>query len=554
MDSTVFKYGMVILMLMFGNACYDDLGNYDYQEINELTILMPDVMEVTVPKEDSVEVVITPEIKQLSRTDNGNLKYLWRKKEGASIDWKVYGNDKDLHLWIKSRTTESLNFRFAVTDTVLGITSYKEIVLKMLNPLENAWFVLQEQDGKSILGAVDGAGSGALIYQDIYQELLGTGRTIAGTPRALMVIPNLQPGKLETMTVIDLLTSEGGMMMDSRTLETIYDYREMLLGLKETANPQYIKADRGELVIDNGKMWYAAWSEYSVFYPIKLDLSIGDDYGYELTHAMILRSDQIIGYDRLNQCFLWYNRWDNPATLYGEAIRNNGLQYYDVDGSRNRARLKRVGEIPEYPNKFDPDALNGQKVLFMGVHSYSGLGDSQKGMAIACNEGSRQLYIYEFSNDGLYDADQPRCSGYYRFVPSSGDEYSWQFATSCYFNNVFFYAAGNKVFRVDLNSFVPLETVIYEHPDPMAQITKMKFRHERFAQMSLDWGSMNVTAEDQPYWLGLAVKHSDGKASVVEMRLKPSGEVLKENGSAKIFEYSGFEGIVDISYSFHLSQ
>ena len=553
MGKTFFKYGIVILMSMVGNACYDDLGNYDYQEINELTIVLPEVMEVIVPTEDSVEIILAPEVRQLSRTDNDNLKYLWRKKEGSSAStWSVCDHGKDLHLWIKSRSTEPLNFRFAVTDTVLGITSYKEVIVRMLNPLENAWFVLQDQGGKTVLGVVDGSGPGALIKPDIYQELMGVGKVIPGEPRALTVIPNLQPGTIETMTVIDVLTSEGGMMMNSRTLETIYDYGEMLLGLKEAANPQYIKADRGELVIDNGKMWYAAWSEYSVFYPVKLDETIGNDY--YLTQAMLLLDDQVIAYDRMNQCFLWYNRWDNPVILYGETVRTIGLQYYDVNGNQNRARLKLVEEIPEYPNKFNPDKLEGQKVLFMGVHSFTGLGASQKGMAIACDEGSRQLYIYEFSNDGLYAGNQARCSGFYKFVPAVGDEVTWQFATSCFFNNVFFYASGNKVFRVDLNSFVPLETKIYEYPDPTVRITKMKFRHERFAEMSLDWGSMNVTTEDQPYWLGVAVEHSDGKASVIEMRLKPSGEILKEDGIAKVFEYSGFENIVDISYSFHLSK
>ena len=542
---------VLVIMIWIAVGCYDDLGNYDCRKINELTVILPEVMEVTVPTEDSVEVVVAPEVRQLSRTDNGNLKYSWRKKGGAgSSDWTVCDSGKDLHVWVRSRSTESLNFRFAVTDTVLGITSYKEIALKMLNPLENAWFVLQEREGKTVLGAVDGSGPGALIKPDIYGELMRPGKTIAGTPRALAVIPNLSPGKLETMTVIDLLTSEGGMMMDSRTLETIYDYGEMLLGLKGAANPQYVKADQGELVIDDGKMWYAAWSEYSVFYPIKLDESIGTDY--ELTQAMILLNDQIIAYDCLNECFLWYNRWDNPVILYGETVRNGEEQYYDVDGSRNRARLKRVGEIPEYPNQFDPDVLDGRKALFMGVHSLAGMGASQKGMAIL-SEG-RQLHLYEFSNDGLYSGDRPRCSGYYRFMPSTGDEMSWQFATSCYFNNIFFYASGNKVFRVDLNSFVPLETKIYEYPDPTARITKMKFRHERFAQMSLDWSSMNVVTEDQPYWLGLAVEQADGKASLVEMRLKSSGEIWKEEGMAKVFEYPGFEGIVDIGYSFHLSK
>ena len=62
---------------------------------------------------------------------------------------------------------------------------------------------------------------------------------------------------------------------------------------------------------------------------------------------------------------------------------------------------------------------------------------------------------------------------------------------------------------------------------------------------------MVVTTEDQPYWLGLAVEHVDKTASLVEMRLKSSGEVLKEEGNPKIYEYKGFEGIVDIGYSFH---
>ena len=43
----------------------------------------------------------------------------------------------------------------------------------------------------------------------------------------------------------------------------------------------------------------------------------------------------------------------------------------------------------------------------------------------------------------------------------------------------------------------------------------------------------------------------DKTASLVEMRLKPSGEVLKEDGNQKVYEYKGFEGIVDIGYSFH---
>ena len=80
-------------------------------------------------------------------------------------------------------------------------------------------------------------------------------------------------------------------MMDSRTLETIYDYKEMLLGLEGSAKPEFVKADQGELIIDNGKMWYATWSEYSIFYPIKLATDLGTDY--YLTNALLTVDHQV---------------------------------------------------------------------------------------------------------------------------------------------------------------------------------------------------------------------------------------------------------------------
>ena len=166
-NCNVFKYIPIIMGLLLG-ACYDDLGNYDYKEINELTVVLPEVVEVVVANKDSVKVVLQPEVKQSAREDNSNLAYLWRKKEvsGSSV-WKECGREKDYTVRINSRTTENMSFRFAVTDTVLGITTYKEVTLKIENPLENAWFVLQNQVGKSVLGAVDGSGLSIRIFISI---------------------------------------------------------------------------------------------------------------------------------------------------------------------------------------------------------------------------------------------------------------------------------------------------------------------------------------------------------------------------------------------------
>lgn len=546
--------GAILLLSLTAVSCYEDQGNYDYREINEVTVTLPKSTDVTVPHEGSVNVTLSPTVSQSKREGETGLEYEWRRREGTNtVTWKVCGNNRELNIEIPSRSTESLYYRFAAKDTETGVTTYAETSLRMINPLENAWFILQEIDGRAVLGAIDGSGDGAIVYSDIYAELKGTGAQIPGSPRAICVNPELRHGARDhVLSVVYLLTSEGGGMLDSRTMDEVYGYNELLLGLKEgeQIDPQFVKSDKAEIIINGGRMWYSAELEYSVYYPIKLDETLGSEY--RLTQAMSFVNEQTIVYDQMGGRFLWYNRFENPGTLYGELIRNGEIQYYDPNGIRNRARLKSVGDLPDTPNAFDPDHPAGE-VLFMGTHSYMGIGASDmQGLAIAGTSGSAQWTLYTFSDDGLYYGDRPRCPAVSTFTPSAGQQPGdWSFATSCFYNNMFFYGSGNRVYRVDLNSVVPLETLVYEHPDATSRIVQMHFRHERYASMDYDIEAMTTSIGDQPYWLGLAMENADGTGSVVEMRLKPSGEILKENDRQVVHTYDGFGKIIDIAYSFH---
>ena len=547
--------GIILLAGLTAVSCYEDKGDYDYHEINEVTISLQKTMDVTVPHEGSVTVTLSPEITQSMRDGDEGLVCEWRKREGTdSFVWKVCGDEKILKVSVPSRSTDNLYYRFAAKDSETGVTTYAEISLRMVNPLENAWFVLQDVDGRTVVGAVDGSGETAAIHRDIYAYLKGDGAQIEGTPRAIRVNPDLRHGLFDrALSVIYLLTSEGGGMFDSRTMDEVYGYRELLLGLREdeTIDPEFVKSDKGEIIINGGRMWYASEFEYSVYYPVKLGETLGSEY--YLTQAMSFVNEQTIVYDRAGGRFLWYNRFENPSTLYGELVRNGELQYYDVDGSYNRARLKSVGELPDFPNAFDPDRLGDREVLFMGTHSYMGIGASDmQGLAIACSPGSPQWTLYTFSDDGLYYGSSPRCPAVTTFTPSAGHRAEeWSFATSCFYNNVFFYGSGNRVYRVDLNSTIPLETLIYELPDATSRIVKMNFRHERYASMAYDLETMTTRIGNQPYWLGLAVEHADGTGSVVEMKLRTSGELSRENGREVVHTYDGFGKIVDFAYSFH---
>ena len=87
------------LLAVLGMACYDDLGNYDYNDINDMVLEMPRSVSVTIPKKDSVLVEVKAAVTQLDRKDNANLTYLW-KKNLSGVTWTECGTDSVCRIWV----------------------------------------------------------------------------------------------------------------------------------------------------------------------------------------------------------------------------------------------------------------------------------------------------------------------------------------------------------------------------------------------------------------------------------------------------------------------
>ena len=79
------------LLAVLGMACYDDLGNYNYDDINDMVLEMPRSVSVTIPKKDSVLVEVKAAVTQLDRKDNANLTYLWKKNLSGVVRIRYAG-------------------------------------------------------------------------------------------------------------------------------------------------------------------------------------------------------------------------------------------------------------------------------------------------------------------------------------------------------------------------------------------------------------------------------------------------------------------------------
>ena len=145
------------LLAVLGMACYDDLGNYDYNDINDMVLEMPRSVSVTIPKKDSVLVEVKAAVTQLDRKDNANLTYLW-KKNLSGVTWTECGTDSVCRIWVYPKNSGQITLRLAVTDTVQNIVTFGETVVK---PVRDLIFALSphKRNTSEFLGRIRSASS-----------------------------------------------------------------------------------------------------------------------------------------------------------------------------------------------------------------------------------------------------------------------------------------------------------------------------------------------------------------------------------------------------------
>ena len=145
------KYGIFRNILLFSfiialPSCYQDLGNYEYKEINEIVItpgkysFMPPAPGMT------ATVTIDPEVSQTMTEGTANLSYEWRRQVTA-VSWETVCNDPVYNMEVTSADVSAINLIFAVTDTDLGITTYAEIPVIPEFAFSQTWFLLQNVNG-----------------------------------------------------------------------------------------------------------------------------------------------------------------------------------------------------------------------------------------------------------------------------------------------------------------------------------------------------------------------------------------------------------------------
>lgn len=143
MRKTIIFLGIVFLWFLSG--CYEDKGNYDYAELNQVTVNLKPANSYTIFGYVGEELVIDPELTFENQQDTLEFDYLWK------LDTTVISHERVLKYTHRGKASNYTLWLF-VKDRKSGQVYYHSVGLQIDSPYKYGFVILAEKsDGTTAL-------------------------------------------------------------------------------------------------------------------------------------------------------------------------------------------------------------------------------------------------------------------------------------------------------------------------------------------------------------------------------------------------------------------
>ena len=287
---------------MLFHSCYNDLGNYDYREINEVMIGDAGFADTVYYYRSYVDTLrISPQVDASLIQDPENYEYNW------ILGGNEIGNQKDL-VWPVNRPQGNYVLYLRVKDKSTGVVVTRQADVRLQTNFSTGWLVWGEnEDGEAQLDMLSFVNEDTLLMKDI---LNGQDLPVLKKPTFLYV-----PNTYMRGNEIQLGSENGSYRLDRNSLIPVEDahlkyvfWEPSLAGncvltdANRLQNCQFAVID-GNLYFDNnlvaeGEKLGNPSNHYRGDYELfKMGAKVGFDYNY--------MSAAIVVYDDDNKCFLY---------------------------------------------------------------------------------------------------------------------------------------------------------------------------------------------------------------------------------------------------------
>lgn len=538
---------LYILLLLLTASCYEDKGNYTYDEsIYDISVKVKDVYGIR-KSDEKMTYTITPEIKTHDG-DKSSLRYTWLiNTQGPTFYGDTISRDSTVSIPLDP---EDPNFaykyylRLYVTDLKTQGETMVATELDISQPYSKAWAVLHETDGHAELGTVEYVGNDMLVTPDAYTK--EAGKSLTGKPLALTCRQHASDAysfgyeSLSQLYVSTTNDEESGLFNQVDHFKLMAPWSK-LFNQSQLSNVQ-LTGLKGEAstnggVIINTKGHLFRNSYYSpYFYEMKPSTTFLGDYGISRS---IAGPHTALGFDSIGHRFVHINLQSGDTWT--------GYNPTGVKDAGNIEPIQRNSGDGTDPSKIASDI---QIINFVNGYHYEVTGTAiwQKYSAYAYGLGNgNRSYVYVFRYYALTHTDVASMPGYFSFVTPEGVTASTPMASGYKYNNILFYAVDNKVYKLDFST--GQSSLIYQNEDPSAKISCLKMAVDGYSEFATDEDD-GTQSYGHPYCqcLGVGVNTSDGKGELVVLQLNSAGKVDTDHKYPSIQTHKGFGKIKDIAF------
>ena len=502
-------------------SCYDDKGNYTYQEVNTLDVSLNKVYSVRLDKDTTVTII--PQLSQSLQENEDNLEYTWLH---STTNHNFYGHGKfdtvgleknlNFHIDPEAKNLAYAHyFRLNVYDRITDIEYPVNTTIELIKPYVGSWMILHRKNGQTELGSVEYIGGDIVVQEDAYYE--ETGKRFTGKPQALMSYTTSckyygTGSGWNMFTVITDDPVESGVYCQWKHFEKKDSLTRMVAPLAQNSfDFQHITLADGDgtasALLLSGGMLYQSPRAGKIYEPAA-DLE-GE---VNITLASKISNNALL-YDEAGHRFAFYYN-----TSDGLGVKKYDPLYFS-ESEENTNLIKAIptrdGNVSAVnPNKLPED----QKVLYLGTgYQYASAWTSVYAYALAKND--TRCFVYEFNPRGFNYSDNASFNGYYTINIPQGLDESAVFASTPPDSGLLFYASGNTVYRLDFKQAGGKATAIYTHAGGKA--VKMKFA-KRYLSSS---NAFDAYEFDVQYSLGIGFDMGNGKGDFVILNLSSTGSV-----------------------------
>ena len=502
-------------------SCYDDKGNYTYQEVNTLDVSLNKVYSVRLDKDTTVTII--PQLSQSLQENEDNLEYTWLH---STTNHNFYGHGKfdtvgleqnlNFHIDPEAKNLAYAHyFRLNVYDRITDIEYPVNTTIELIKPYVGSWMILHRKNGQTELGSVEYIGGDIVVQEDAYYE--ETGKRFTGKPQALMAYTTSckyygTGSGWNMFTVITDDPVESGVYCQWKHFEKKDSLIRMVAPLAQSSfDFQHVTLADGDgaasALLLSGGMLYQSPRAGKIYKPAA-DLE-GE---VNITLASKISNNALL-YDEAGHRFAFYYN-----TSDGLGVKKYDPLYF-IESEENTNLIKAIptrdGNVSAVnPNKLPED----QKVLYLGTgYQYASAWTSVYAYALAKND--TRCFVYEFNPRGFNYSDNASFNGYYTINIPQGLDESAVFASTPPYSGLLFYASGNTVYRLDFKQAGGKATAIYTHAGGKA--VKMKFA-KRYLSSS---NAFDTYEFDVQYSLGIGFDMGNGKGDFVILNLSPTGSV-----------------------------